>query len=57
MASDGFTYERAALEAWLANGNAASPVTGAALEPAAVYHNTTLKQLLHDVMLAQAPQQ
>ena len=31
IAADGFTYERAALESWLARGKSASPMTGAPL--------------------------
>lgn len=31
MAGDGFSYERAAIEDWLARGSGSSPMTGAAL--------------------------
>ena len=32
QAADGFTYERASIEAWLRRGGATSPMTGAPLD-------------------------
>lgn len=51
VASDGNTYERAALEAWLEAGNTTSPVTEQPLTSTTWYPNAMLKQLLQDVML------
>ncbi len=45
LASDGHTYERAALQAWLDKGHDTSPVTGADIA-AAVTPNHTIKQMI-----------
>lgn len=45
LLGDGHTYERAAIEDWLARGNKSSPMTGAALTDQQLVPNLVLKTL------------
>lgn len=47
VASDGITYERASLEAWLDNEKT-SPLTGAVLESKTIFPNLAIKSLCDD---------
>ena len=51
IAADGFTYERAAIEAWLRRGNATSPVTGEPLAHTNVVANHALRSAMQDLLL------
>lgn len=46
VCADGETYERAAIEAWLASGNGASPVTGEPLQHRTLLPNISLRGVL-----------
>jgi hypothetical protein len=46
IAADGYTYEREAIEAWLALGNACSPVTRQPLRSAVVRPNFAVRDLM-----------
>jgi hypothetical protein len=46
IAADGYTYEREAIEAWLALGNACSPVTRRPLAFMAPRPNFAVRELL-----------
>ena len=43
IASDGFTYERAAIAEWLARGSRSSPMTGAPLTSTALVPNLAIR--------------
>ena len=49
VAADGFSYERAAIERWLADGERASPVTREPLATLALLPNTTLRELIAEL--------
>lgn len=53
LASDGHTYERAALQSWLDKGHDSSPITGAEIN-SSVTPNHTIKQMIH-AFLAEHP--
>lgn len=42
---DGHSYDRLAIEAWLARGHKRSPMTGSELQTRRLYPNVALKQL------------
>ena len=44
--SDGFSYERAAIEKWINSGNTTSPVTNEALSQTAFFPNQALKNMI-----------
>ena len=45
MLNDGHTYERAAIESWMARSTR-SPLTGESLDPASLKSNLTLRALI-----------
>ena len=45
-AADGHTYERAAMERWLAKGKTTSPKTGAPLEMTAIFPNHAMRRMI-----------
>ena len=53
-ASDGFTYEREAITAWLRT-NDTSPLTGATLESKVLNPNLSLRGMIRRFVAAQAP--
>ena len=54
MAADGHTYERAAMERWLAKGKTTSPKTGAPLEMMAVFPNHMVRRMIMEWQEAKA---
>ena len=46
IAADGFTYDRASIEAWLARGKTTSPTTGAPLEHTHLTPNHLVKSMI-----------
>ena len=48
IATDGHTYEREAIEEWLAN-NECSPLTGAPMPPGELRPNFLVRGLLHQM--------
>ena len=46
LAADGFTYDRASIEAWLARGKTTSPTTGAPLEHTHLTPNHLVKSMI-----------
>ena len=44
--SDGFSYERAAIEKWINSGNTTSPVTNETLSQTVLYPNQALKNMI-----------
>ena len=51
VAADGESYERAAMEAWLADHGAVSPVTGAPLENTDLVPNHSLRNIMQRLTL------
>lgn len=47
--SDGFTYERGAIEKWLADGNKRSPMTNMPLTSTELFPNIAIKQALREL--------
>ena len=56
MTTDGFTYERAAIERWLAGSNL-SPITGMPLASTRLVPNLTAQRGIRAVLERQAPAQ
>ena len=50
VAADSISYERSAIEAWLAEGNTLSPSTGALLQHMELLPNRALKCLIDGAM-------
>ena len=46
ISADGFTYDRASIEAWLARGKTTSPTTGAPLEHTHLTPNHLVKSMI-----------
>ena len=44
--SDGFSYERAAIDTWINSGNTTSPVTNDALSQTIFFPNQALKNMI-----------
>ena len=55
IASDGFTYERAAISEWLGRGSATSPMTGASLNSTALVSNLAVRSAV--VIVRRCPSQ
>ena len=54
VASDGYTYERKAIEKWLADGNGVSPKSNRPMESLTLYDNVVVKDLLRGAVAAPA---
>lgn len=50
LASDGMTFERTCIEAWLQTGTALSPVSGKPLESKTLFPDTALREAVKDYM-------
>ena len=55
MAADGYSYERVAIEQWLATGAGTSPKTNELLENEKLLPNKALKALIADARLPLTP--
>ncbi|EOD15590.1 hypothetical protein EMIHUDRAFT_256363 [Emiliania huxleyi CCMP1516] len=49
MAADGHSYERSAIERWLAT-KSTSPMTGEALENTGLFPNHTLRRMIRETL-------
>ena len=52
MAADGFTYDRASIEAWLARGKTSSPTTGAPLPHLGLAPNHLVRSMVVEYLEA-----